>query len=117
MPTNGPRSKVNTRTSLNLESDLAGLSAVIMLFVESAGSFAELGAFTQTEVLQDKLVAILEYSHYNDRSFIRDGPVARLEKNNDESVFFYPWLGAPDEGGRRSLDIDQAQDTVSRLLK
>src|SRR6267378_1696843 len=44
----------------DLENDLAYLSAIIMLFVESPGSIAELGAFCNVEPLRKKLVAVLE---------------------------------------------------------
>jgi hypothetical protein len=101
---------------LDLESDLACLSAVILLFVESAGSIAELGAFCKIDVLRDKLVAILEYSHDADQSFIRDGPVALLQQHDKKSVLFLPWLGSADEHGRRRVDETKAQDTINHIL-
>jgi hypothetical protein len=105
------------RNLLDLESDLAWLSAVILLFVESPGSIAELGAFSQTEVLRDKLVAILEHSYQEKESFIRDGPVALLLHHDKKSVFFLPWFTLPNGSGKRVLDKDQAQDTVEHILR
>jgi len=101
---------------IELEDDLAGLSAAIVLFVESPGSIAELGAFCHDSVLSKKLIAVLETGRQNDESFIQDGPVALLTKHNPRSVLFYPWLGPPDECGERRLDPDAAKDAVEHLL-
>jgi hypothetical protein len=99
-----------------LENDLAYLSAIIMLFVESPGSIAELGAFCNVDPLSKKLVAVLEHSHQYDTSFIQDGPVALLTKNDPRSVLFYPWLMQPNDTGVRHLAPDKAKETIERLL-
>lgn len=105
----------------DLENDLAYLSDVILLFVESAGSFAELGAFCQARALRNKLVAILEEGYWQQKepSFIRDGPVAYLENLEDEdhkSVLVYDWLGPEQGDGRRPLKLDRAQSAANSLL-
>ncbi len=101
---------------LELEADLAYLSALILVFVESAGSIAELGAFCQARVLSKKLVAVLEHGHQDEQSFIQDGPVALLQRNDQDSVHFYPWLGAPDKYGKKRIDRHRAEETVRQLL-
>ena len=101
---------------LQLEGDLAHLSAVILLLVESAGSIAELGAFCFDPILFEKLIAVLEFKFQDDESFIQDGPVAKLKNTGQESVLFYEWLGAPDECGRRPLDEGGARETVRQLV-
>ena len=100
-----------------LEDDLAYLSAAIMLFVESPGSIAELGAFCNVDALSKKLIAVLEHNHQNDESFIQDGPIALLRKNDPRSVLFYPWLGPPNECGKRLIEPIQSKDTVDRLIE
>jgi hypothetical protein len=100
----------------DLENDLAYLSAVILLFVESPGSIAELGAFCNVDALSRKLVAVLEHSHQDEESFIQDGPVALMKKNDARSVLFYPWLGPANEQGIRSFDEFQATETVTLLI-
>ena len=77
---------------LELEEQIAGLSALILLFVESPGSIAELGAFSEVKPLRDKLVTIVEENHYNSKSFIKEGPLTLLEKNKSNSVRAYPWF-------------------------
>lgn len=99
-----------------LEEDLAHLSAAILLFVESPGSIAELGAFCQALTLRKKLIAVLERIHKNDESFIQEGPVDLLRKSDTDSVLFYPWLGPPDECGVRHVDLAQSEDTVKELV-
>lgn len=100
-----------------LEGDLAYLSSIILLLVESPGSFAELGAFCNIDPLRAKLVAVLEHAHENDESFIQDGPVALMKKHNPQSVLLYPWLKPQDEYGRRALDELEAQTTVEELVR
>ena len=104
-----------------LENDLAYLSAVILLFVESAGSIAELGAFCQAPALRKKLVAILEESYWEQQepSFIRDGPVAfleKLEQKDKKFVLVYDWLRSDTGDGRRPLDLDRARNALDKLL-
>lgn len=101
---------------LQLEGDLAHLSAVILLLVESAGSIAELGAFCYDPILFEKLIAVLEFKFQDDESFIQDGPIAKLKDSGQESVLFYRWLGAADECGRRLLDESGARETVEQLV-
>jgi hypothetical protein len=102
---------------IELESDIAGLSAMILLFVESADSIAELGAFSQVPPLREKLVAVLERSHQEDDSFIQNGPVALMRSYNVGSVVFHPWLSSKCERETRRLDKVAAAETVDRLLK
>ncbi len=71
---------------LQLEEHLAGLSTLVLLFVESAGSIAELGAFCCIEELQSKLVAVIETEHYNKPSFIWDGPARLMREQNPDSI-------------------------------
>lgn len=50
---------------LELEEYLAGLSACVLLFVESPGAIAEFGAFSQMRLIQEKLVVVIEESYFN----------------------------------------------------
>jgi hypothetical protein len=77
---------------LELEQYLAGLSACVLLFVESAGAIAEFGAFSQMALLRDKLVVVIEDSYSGQQSFINNGLVAHLKQINPDSVLSYPWF-------------------------
>lgn len=102
-----------------LEDDLASLSAVILVFVESPGSIAELGAFCQAPPLREKLVAILEHSHQDDTSFIKAGPVEFLRSHNKHgsSVHFLPWLRRANKHGKRRLLKSAARETVIKFAR
>ena len=80
---------------LELEEHLADISDLIILFVESPGSIAELGVFAASSVLEPKTLAIVNNSHPTDGSFIADGPLKRLFVKDNSRVLYYPWN--PDE--------------------
>ncbi|MBR2658231.1 MAG: retron St85 family effector protein [Loktanella sp.] len=69
---------------LSFESDIAQVVALIVLFVESAGSLAELGAFAALETVAPSLLAILTDHHYAQSSFIMNGPIRFLERRHGE---------------------------------
>jgi hypothetical protein len=72
---------------LSFRSDIAELVGLILLFVESAGSLAELGAFAALEEVAPKLLAVLNDFHYGQSSFVRNGPLKFLEnEHGDESI-------------------------------
>lgn len=66
------------------ESDIAQLVGLILLFAESAGSLAELGAFAALDTVSPRLLAVLDDFYYDQVSFIRNGPVLYLENEHGE---------------------------------
>ena len=99
---------------LELEEYLAGLSACILLFVESPGAIAEFGAFSQMQLLQDKLLVVIEDSHFRQQSFIRNGLVAHAERTRPDSVLSYTWL-KPTGGGHNVFDPAGVSDTLDEV--
>lgn len=76
---------------LELENHLADLADITILFVESPGSIAELGAFAASNVLRPKTLAVLN-NHYDQRhTFISDGPVQKIRNENADFVHYYDW--------------------------
>lgn len=72
---------------LSFESDIARVVGLILLFAESAGSLAELGAFAALEAVAPSLLAVLDDYYYSQGSFIVQGPVRYLEKHHgDEAI-------------------------------
>ena len=65
---------------LSFESDIAQVVGVILLFAESAGSLAELGAFAALRTVAPSLIAVLDDHYYYQSSFIKNGPVLYLEQ-------------------------------------
>ncbi|MBD9480577.1 retron St85 family effector protein [Pseudoxanthomonas sp. PXM02] len=76
---------------VTFEEHLASLSSVILLVVESAGSIAELGAFAVTDVIAERLLALISEAHFEEDSFIKLGPINRLESRTGRKVLVYPW--------------------------
>jgi hypothetical protein len=76
---------------LEVEEYVADLADLIILFVESPGSIAELGAFSALTTVQPKILAIVN-KKFGEPSFISDGPVRRLQQRLDgSSVYKYLW--------------------------
>jgi hypothetical protein len=99
---------------LELEAYLADSSDLTILFVESPGSIAELGAFAATEVLCSRTLAILNDSHKSIRTFIADGPVRRIKKCDENLVRYFEWN---DENPADSSNDDVFQDMSKELIQ
>jgi hypothetical protein len=80
---------------LSLEKDLAHLSVLTVLFVESPGSIAELGSFSLLEPVAGKLLPVFQNCFFESRSFIDLGPRRYLKKRYDLDSCFYPWNPQP----------------------
>ena len=75
------------------EIELAAVCSIIVLIIESAGSIAELGAFSQQDELQEKLIVIKSTNFKND-SFIELGILRFIRESNSilsSPVKSYPW--------------------------
>ena len=67
---------------LTLENLLVQSVDVILLFPESPGSIAELGAFVNNEKLRTKLICVGNIKHKKSKSFINIGPMKLLRKKS-----------------------------------
>lgn len=73
---------------VDFEKDAGCLSRGILLFSESHGALAELGTFCTDEVLCERLLVVVANGYYQERSFVRLGPVKRIEvKHSEQSVY------------------------------
>lgn len=64
---------------LSFESDLAQIATLIVVFPESYGSAAELGAFAAKDEIAKRLLVVIDDKRYNENSFIKLGPVLTLQ--------------------------------------
>jgi hypothetical protein len=64
---------------LELETDLAQIVELIVLFCESEGSLAELGAFAVIDEIAQRLFVIVREKHWESLSFIKLGPLQLIE--------------------------------------
>lgn len=71
---------------LKFENDLAQICDIIILFSESYGSAAELGAFSMSEDISSRLLVIIDDNNYSQSSFITLGPLRLLENSYGETA-------------------------------
>ena len=76
------------RDLLSLEALLADSVDAIVLIPESPGSFAELGAFANDEKLRKKLICIVDKKYQKNKSFINQGPLNLVKKENKQGLIF-----------------------------
>ena len=73
---------------LSLEGLLADSVDAIVIIPESPGSFAELGAFANDEKLRKKLICLVDIKYKKDKSFINQGPLKLVKKENPYALIF-----------------------------
>jgi hypothetical protein len=77
---------------LEFEIDIANLSSLTIICLESPGAFVELGIFCQLTSLSHKLLVIAPQEELDKKnSFIYHGPLASLLRQDETSVVSYPW--------------------------
>ncbi len=72
---------------LDLEDILAESVDSIVLFPESPGSFAELGAFASNKRLANKLICVCQHKYEKRKSFINYGPIRLIKASDTGKVF------------------------------
>ena len=81
---------------LSFEQDLAHLCALTIVFSESAGSVAEIGAFSVLSPIKDKLLLVIHEKFSYKESFIWQGPAMHLKRfadsaNRSSPIAVYRW--------------------------
>src|SRR5207244_674869 len=80
---------------------LADLADCILIFPESAGSYAELGFFAAHSAITQKTLAVNKFEFQAQDSFISLGPLAAINRYSDYS----PTLLAADDAAQTHADI------------
>lgn len=76
---------------LSFERDIAQITELVLLFCESAGSFAELGSFSSHAEIYSQMLVIVRQVFWEQDSFIKLGPLDFLKKKcGNTSVFVIP---------------------------
>lgn len=104
---------------LSFEVDFAQICELILLFSESQGSIAELGAFSMQDEIASKLLVVVRDYHLKDDSFIKLGPLRRLQlEHGDHAVFI---LNDDETGIKitslRELKLEVLRDRVSTAVE
>lgn len=84
---------------VDFEIDAGCLSRAILLFVETEGAYAELGAFCMAETLRERLLCVISRRYYEEKdSFIYLGPIKLILKHNeDHSLCVVDNVGIPQD--------------------
>ncbi len=99
------------RGALKMESDLAALADLVLVIVESPGTFAELGAFSLSAPLRKKLLPILDRRFLHQQSFISTGPLRWIDSESD----FAPTIYVPLSQILRA--VGDIEERVARIPK
>jgi hypothetical protein len=97
------------RDALQMEAELAFLADIVVIIVESPGTFAELGAFSLSEPLRKKLLPIIDVEYRDQPSFISNGPVRWIDKDSD----FKPTIYVPLP--KLLQAVDQIEERITRI--
>lgn len=76
----------DTYDLLSLENLLASSVDAVVMFIESPGSIAELGAFSNHMKLNDKLIVYVNKNYQKEDSFINLGPIKFLSNKTKSKV-------------------------------
>jgi len=76
---------------LEFESDIASISDLVVIILESPGALIELGIFIENKNIRNKLVAIQHYDFSSQLSFINLGPLKALRDSSKKAVLGYNW--------------------------
>lgn len=82
-------SKHKELNALQMEDKLGQLSDAVIILVESPGTFAELGAFSLSCELRQKLLPIMDKQFESDPSFINTGPIRWVNKDSNFKPALY----------------------------
>lgn len=99
------------------EDDIASISSLIVIILESAGALTELGLFTKNELLKNKLLIFVNDDHYHANSFVKLGPLRHLEKARENSVCAYPWNEKDLDNSLKNILSEMHQDITSTISK
>ncbi|MDG2958960.1 retron St85 family effector protein [Exercitatus varius] len=94
---------------LEFEDDIAHISSLIVIFLESPGSLVELGLFVNKLELYNKLLIVVPNNESKD-SFIYLGPLTHIKKQKNEFVVFYPFPKVNEK-----FDKNNVKDLISHI--
>lgn len=73
---------------LAFETHLAEITELIILFCESEGSLAELGAFAMVREISSKILVVIRDGHWEKDSFVRLGPLRAIENSHGSTAIY-----------------------------
>lgn len=95
--------------ALRMEADLAALADLVIIVVESPGTFAELGAFSLSDPLRKKLLPIVDKQYRDVPSFISTGPLRWIDAESKFAPTIYVALS------QILKAIDEVEERIKRI--
>jgi hypothetical protein len=102
---------------MHFEEDLAGICSLVVIILESPGSIAELGAFSQLPDLSKKIIAVKSREFEDKTSFINLGILRFIKENHESGVKSYPWSTLRPEAITAEIVADVVSDIQEELDK
>ncbi|EPC1625556.1 retron St85 family effector protein [Yersinia enterocolitica] len=105
----------NTYTDLFcFEDDIAKLSTLIIICLESPGSLVELGMFSNISDPKKILIFAPDEHVQEEDSFIYLGPLSYLKRKDKDSVHIFPW---PNPSEKNYADLPMVIDCIKNRVK
>jgi len=101
------------RSLSDFENDIAFISSLVVVFLESAGALTEFGLFFANKAIRDKLIVVLHDDFHKSKSFIKLGLLDPLEHENQESVRVYKI----DHRDIENVKLDEVKDILDDVLE
>lgn len=90
---------------LTMENILADNCDAVLVIPESAGSYAELGAFSNNSNISQKLLVLQQQKYARTHSFISSGPISYMKRTYSGSVIYF------------NTDIDSISEGIYKWVK
>jgi len=98
---------------LVFEDEIANLSSLILIFLESPGSLVELGMFCSRPQFYRKLLIVAPQDKTeNEDSFIYLGPLEHIGRKEPSSVMIYPWP----QDNVAAYEVDHLDDLLNGVV-
>lgn len=94
-----------------MEAKLASIADLLLIIVESPGTFAELGAFSISDSLRPKILPLVDKKYEGKESFIATGPIRWIDRDSSFAPTIYVHLEKILEA---AIDLE---DRISRIPK
>lgn len=102
---------------IDFERDAVCLTRAVVLFSESPGSHAELGAFCMDPILSERLLVVISEEHYEAGSFIAKGPIKKIEDIKDDSICTVNEIKSPEIQPEIPAIVDSLDNKLKSLPK
>lgn len=100
---------------MDFETDLSSICSLVAIALESAGSIAELGAFSQLPDLSKKLIVFVPEEFSEVSSFINFGILRYIKESHRSGVKVYPWSPSHPKDIPEHLAGDALEDIAAEL--